>query len=98
MDKLYNDKGQVAVAVSYGYGAGWSTWADVSPLDKEFNELILAEDWDKAIELANAKEYYSGGLTDCKIVWLDPGTKFIIEEYDGSENLQTLDGISYHTA
>jgi len=88
MEKLYNDKGQVAVAVSYGYGAGWSTWNNVNPMDKDFNELILAKDWDKAEELAEERGEYGGGLRDCKIVWLDKGIRFKITEYDGSENIE----------
>ena len=88
IEKLYNEKDQVGVAVSYGYGAGWSTWNDVSALDKRYNELILNKKWDEAIELADKENHYIGGLTDCVIEWLDKGTVFDITEYDGSEGLE----------
>lgn len=95
MEKLYNEQGQVAVAVSYRFGAGWSTWVDVSPLDKRYNELILKGDINKAVELAEEEEHFSGGLEDCKLEWLDVGTKFRINEYDGSESLVVLDDEDY---
>ena len=40
MEKIVRD-GMVAVAVSYGYGAGWSTWNDIDPMDARFNQLFL---------------------------------------------------------
>lgn len=93
MEKLYNDKGQVAVAVSYGHGAGWSTWNTENKelcLDKTFNELILAKKFKEAEELAEELGYYEGGIEDCGIEWLEVGTKFYISEYDGSEELITV--------
>lgn len=94
MEKLYDENGNVAVAVSYGYGAGWSTWNSVSPLDKRYNELILKEDWEKAKALAKKDGQFDGGLEDCCIEWLTPNTPFTIGDYDGSESLRTLDYIS----
>jgi len=98
IEKLYNEKGEVAVAVSIGFGAGWSTWGDVSPLDKEFNELILNGDFETAEKLAKEKGFYAGGLSDCKIVWLEKGTKFRIDEYDGAESIVLLDEKDYNEA
>lgn len=91
MEKLYNDKRQVAVLVSHGYGAGWSTWEDVNPMDKRYAELILNGKLDEAEELAEAERYYPDGLSGCKVHWLDEGTKFFINEYDGAEELITSD-------
>ena len=93
IEKLYNDKGEVAVAVSYGYGAGWSSWNDVNPMDKRYNELILAEKWKEAEELAEEEDLYAGGLKDCVIIWLDEGTAFSIKEYDGAESIVTNDSL-----
>lgn len=93
MEKLYNDKGQVAVAVSYDYGAGWSTWNTENKelcLDKTFNELILAKKFKQAEALAEELGYCGLGIEDCKIEWLDVGTKFYISEYDGFEELITV--------
>lgn len=95
MEKLYNENGQVAVAVSIGFGAGWSTWNDASPLDKKYNELILNKKFDEAEELAKKDGYYFGGLRDCIIKWLDVGTTFRINEYDGRETLEILDNIDF---
>ncbi len=89
MEKLYNEEGQVGVAVSYGYGAGWSTWSEVSPLDGRYNKLILAKEWEEALALAEEEGYYTGGLTDCVIEWIDVGTNFEISDYDGSESMMT---------
>lgn len=91
IEKLYNDKGQIAVAVSYGYGAGWSTWNDVDPRDKRYNELILAKKFNEAEELANKEKQYAGGLRQCAIEWVDEGEKFRIDEYDGCESLEICD-------
>jgi len=88
MEKLYNNRGEVAVAVSGGYGAGWSTWnPDVNPMDKKYNQLILDGDIDKAIKLAKSEGHFTGGLEDCSIKWVDEGERFRIDEYDGSESL-----------
>jgi hypothetical protein len=36
--KVYNNKGEVAVAISEGYGAGWTTWnPGLSPFDPGFH-------------------------------------------------------------
>jgi len=94
-EKLYNEKGEVAVAVSIGFGAGWSTWEEVSPLDKEFNELILNCDFEAAEKLAKEKGFYIGGIRNCQIVWLEKGSKFRINEYDGAESIVLLDEEDY---
>ena len=93
MEKLYNDKGQVAVAVSYGYGAGWSTWNTTNKelcLDKTFNELILAKKFRQAEALAEELDYCGLGINKCQIKWLEVGTKFYISECDGFEELITV--------
>jgi len=89
MEKIIRD-GKVAVAVSYGYGAGWSTWCDVNPMDAEFNQLFLDDNYDEALKLAESKDYYAGGLEDVVIEWVDIGDRFEIGEYDGAENLRVL--------
>jgi len=98
MEKLYNDKGQVAVAVSKGYGAGWSSWSDINPMDKQYNELFLKGDIEAVKELAERNNEFSNGAKNVELIWLDPETKFIIDEYDGSESLRILEKINYYTA
>jgi len=98
MEKLYNSKGQVAVAVSYGFGAGWSTWEDVDPMDKKYNELIYKEQWEDLYRLLEKDSIHSGGVADIELVWLDKGTEFIITEYDGAESIEYKDKIQWRTA
>jgi len=98
MKKLYNDKGQVAVAVSKGYGAGWSSWSDVNPMDKQYNELFLKGDIEAAKKLSKKNGEYAEGAEEVELIWLDPDTKFIINEYDGSESLQILEKINHYIA
>lgn len=91
MEKIVRD-GKVAVAVSYGYGAGWSTWNDVNPMDARFNQLFLDNKHAKASALCEElKLGYAGGGRDVEIEWVPVGTKFVISEYDGSESLDTID-------
>ena len=88
MEKLIRD-GQVAVAVSYGFGAGWSTWNSVSPLDGRFNQLFLDGKIDEIIRICEEEDLgYAGGAEDVEIVWLPEGTEFVIDEYDGNEGLE----------
>ena len=98
MEKLYNDKGEVAVIVSGGYGAGFSTWSDVNPMDKRYAELILNKKFDEAIELAKSEDIFEGGIEDCYIEWIPEGEKFRIDEYDGAESLVILNIDNYYTA
>lgn len=95
MKKLIRN-GKVAVLVSYGYGAGWSTWnPDVEEemiFSPDIVKLVLAgmdknDIYDKARELwPNA---YLGGIDGLTVEWIEEGTKFIITEYDGTESIIT---------
>ena len=91
MEKIVRD-GKVAVAVSYGFGAGWSTWTDVDPMDARFNQLFLDGKHDEAAALCDQLELgYSGGARDVEIEWVPAGTEFQITEYDGSESIEYKD-------
>ena len=84
MEKIVRD-GIVAVAVSYGYGAGWSTWNDIDPMDARFNQLFLDGKADEVVRICEKEELgYAGGAADVSIEWVPVGTKFVIEEYDGA--------------
>ena len=95
-EKVVRD-GKVAVLVSPGYGAGWSTWAD-NKEDALFAPEVVA--WVEAgkpseVYLENEDRWeesfgYLGGMGDLEIEWLPVGTRFEIEEYDGSESLRIL--------
>ena len=98
MEKIVRD-GKVAVAVSYGYGAGWSTWAGVNPMDARFNQLFLDGKHDKAAALCKELGLgYAGGARDVEIVWVPVGTEFRITEYDGSEGIEYKDDIAWEKA
>jgi hypothetical protein len=95
--------GKVAVAVSPGFGAGWTTWnngAALSPFEPKVIEMIeagrqseITESWcEKELGLA---DLYCGGAEDLKIEWLPVGTRFQIHEYDGSESIITTDDLPY---
>lgn len=92
-EKVIRD-GMVAVLVSPGYGAGWSTWSSRSEAMMFCPELVHAV-LNKA-PLASLEEIarrlfpdeYHGGLRDIEVEWVKEGTQFTIDEYDGSETLR----------
>lgn len=96
--------GKVGVLVSPGYGTGWSTWeggpgnalAGYMAMDQE---LIYAKETKKTAaeveamlkERVGAEQCpYVHGWEDTVIAWVPVGTRFIIQEYDGSESLYIL--------
>jgi hypothetical protein len=98
MEKIVRD-GKVAVAVSYGFGAGWSTWNDVDPMDARFNQLFLDGKVDEVQRICDEEELgYAGGARDVEIVWVPVGSVFVIDEYDGSESLQFKDDFDWKVA
>jgi hypothetical protein len=98
MEKLVRN-GQVAVAVSGGYGAGWSTWNSVNPMDARFNVLFDEGKHQEAAELCESLEFgYAGGAEDVVLVWVPLGTEFVITEYDGAEILMTKEDYNWLTA
>lgn len=105
-EKKYDSSGRVAVLVSPGYGAGWSTWAPEDKVDQMLfdSRLVdLALDGAKVgddsssckVECLLSEIFdavpYTGGWDSVKVHWLTPGTRFRIDEYDGSEALIELD-------
>lgn len=87
--------GKVAVIVSPGFGAGWSTWADrqdAAVFAPDVVEWIEAgKPYDLTLRVKLGEKYgYTGGLDDVEITWLPKGTQFVIDEYDGSETLRIV--------
>jgi hypothetical protein len=106
-DKVIKN-GKVAVLISPGFGAGWSTWN----YDKEIaNKLLfhprivemveqgrneeLTEEWLKENCDIDTKYICVLGADGLKIEWLPLGTSFIVEEYDGSESIRTHYDLTY---
>ena len=90
VEKVIRD-GKVAVLVSPGFGGGWSTWAD----DKE--AAVFAPDvvaWVEAGKQGDTDQFehygYLGGLRGVEIQWVPVGSRFYVEEYDGSESLHVV--------
>ena len=85
---------KIGIIYSSGFGAGWSTWGDSEQaLDQELAhaiENLPCEEWVKVAE-KNWPDAYKGGLDDCQVEWVEKGTAFSIEEYDGSESIEFAD-------
>lgn len=95
MEKLIKD-GCVAVLVSHGYGAGWSTWEHdermlFDPVLAAMLEDGAGEDEITKVEEQRYPDIYHGGLDGLTVHWVPIGKRFRIEEYDGSESLQLED-------
>lgn len=100
MSKLTRD-GKVAVIVSPGYGAGWSTWnGDYPGIDTnaELAQCILEGGDRHAVAGRLFPDAYRGGLDKAVVEWLPEGTQYIIDEYDGSESIQTAHETRWRTA
>ena len=108
MNKVIRD-GKVAVLVSPGYGAGWSTWAyagdednrDFMLFDPTLVAMVERGDSVEAIEsyvTAIHPHTYCGGADDLTIEWLPVGTAFRIHEYDGYESVEVRDDMIWNIA
>lgn len=108
----YTKDGRVAVIVSPGYGAGWSSWGEPQQreqllFDKRFVTLKLENQPDiierervRALleEVFPGNAPYEGGFAKAHVEWIEPGTIFRISEYDGNEDLIVLDNDERFTA
>lgn len=90
VEKVVRD-GKVAVIVSPGFGAGWSTWADDAEAAVFAPDVVAwIESGKRGSTIAFERYGYTGGLDDAEIEWLPVGTRFIVDEYDGAEALAVL--------
>ena len=103
MQKLEKD-GKIAVLVSHGFGAGWSTWnsdhQEVMCMDSEIAQAVLDNEMGVAVALAEEKcpGCYTGGIEGLTVHWVEKGKAFEIEEYDGSETLHIIGYRDYMVA
>ena len=93
-EKLERD-GNVAVLYSPAFGAGWYTWNreyEGLLFDKDIVEAVLAKDFDKAAKLAELKYpgVYTGGAEDLEVEWVPRGSRFEVNDYDGSESVRVF--------
>ena len=101
MNKVIKD-GKVAVLVSPGFGAGFTTWnhnEGLSPFEPKIVNMILEgrleeidEDW---IKDNLGVDTYGGGIGQLEIEWIPQGVSFSINEYDGSESIYRSDDLKY---
>lgn len=97
-DKYINAKGLVGVIISPGFGAGFHSWNDIPGLcfDRDIIEMIIDDKPYQEIEsFVRAKYDHTGyvstlGLAQAEVHWVEPGTQFFIDEYDGSESLTLI--------
>lgn len=104
MDKVVRD-GKVAVLVSPGFGAGWSTWNPRHPECLFDPDIVAAVEREASVgeieSIAGSKWgdwFYPGGASDLEIEWVEQGTSFEIHEYHGSESLRERDSVEWTTA
>lgn len=91
MERLIRD-GKVAVLVSPGFGAGWSTWngGDEGAIFNRRLALAVLGESGESKDVAAREEFpdfYHGGVEDLVVEWVSEGEQFYIDEYDGSESL-----------
>lgn len=97
VEKYYNEnKTAIAVLVSPGWGAGWSTWNNKEmAYDKRIVEAFLENiDSYEIEELCKEWSYdscYAGGWNDIRLEWVPVGKRYYITENDGHEHLITED-------
>jgi len=101
MNKVVRD-GKVAVLVSPGYGAGWSSWGEGDPFCPPLVHALERGASKEELETIADEIYpdsYNGGVVgDLVIHWLEEGTLFRITEYDGAESLETRDKMDWMVA
>jgi len=101
VDLYETENGLIGVLISPCFGAGWSTWNDRRlAFDKRIiekflkdpcifgNELQLDKFLTENIDYYSRESYYLGGTRDgLRLEFVPKNTRFIIEEYDGSESI-----------
>jgi len=105
--RKYIRDGKVAVLISPGFGAGWSTWNPDYPgmlFDPVIVEMLLnAKEEEKAFVAGQIEAHVDinypdasiSGLENLEVQWVPIGTEFVVGEYDGSESLRTMDSFAW---
>ena len=102
--KRTDAENRVAVLISHGWGAGWYTWHYIEDLiyDATVVDMVLANAPGESIVAYCRQRYgadhYYGGADGLAVHWLEPGTEFRIDEYDGSESLVLREELTWHKA
>ncbi len=101
MNKVIQN-GLVAVLISPGFGAGWSTWNSEYPemlFDPGMVDLVIKGDQEQMRAYAELKwpDAYMGGLSKLEVEWVEQGRLIKINEYDGSESIEYQDSDDWIT-
>lgn len=100
MEKVIQD-GKVAVLYSPGFGAGWYSWnKDQGPkiiFDPDMVNAVLNEEDPTPIAEEKYPSAYHGGCSSLKVEWINKDVRFQINEYDGSESIETEDETDWLT-
>lgn len=99
MEKVIKD-GKIAVLYSPGFGAGWFTWNRKHPECLFHPAIVKLIEEEQNVPTSLCKElfgedFYTGGSDDLQIEWLDVGTAFRIDEYDGSESIDVREMVDW---
>lgn len=107
MDKYVRD-GKVAVLISKGYGAGWSTWLreDRYLFDPVIVGILLDDSIDKQTQYDDILTYchkiepygFFAGVDGLCVEWVAEGTAFRVTEYDGHETLERMSETNWKVA
>lgn len=109
VEKYYNERGDVAVLYSPGYGSGWSTW-NLDHKAALLFEPVVAKwvidgkpDADRQRVVEYLETSYPGiflgsGFERLEVGWLEPGTEFLVLEYDGYEEIRPKTSFHFATA
>ncbi len=99
MKKKIKD-GMVAVLYSPDFGAGWYSWHHIPELlfDPMVVDMVMEKASTETIELYCKTVYgdhYYRGASELEVVWLPPGTEFVIDDYDGNETMMIKDKVTW---
>ena len=103
MEKIIKD-GKVAVAVSFGFGCGWSSeiGADINPMDARFNKLFIEGKHDEVVKICEEENICCAeGAKDVEIVWIEEGADFVItadDQDNGNEDIIIKGDKGWYTA
>ena len=104
VERYYNENNELGVLYSPDYGSGWSSWNSPElAYDKRIVEYWLnkhpnAQKMKMHLERIGYHDVWMGGYNDLKIAWIPKGTIFYIDEYDGSESIETAESCGMMTA
>lgn len=91
VERYYNEKGELAVLISYR--GGWSTcYGEALAYDRRIieywlNESTSIKDLKKFVRALGYDEVFIDSDDDLAIVYIPAGTMFCITEYDGCESI-----------